>query len=158
MKKILNYIYKEDAEILSQKSEKVTDVKAEAETIAKMLDAIIDVPDAAGLSAIQIGIPKRICLCRWGGKTLIMINPEITRTRGEQEFVEGCLSFPYAYTKVKRHQKVWCKYLNPDGEECEIAEGGRMSDIIQHELDHFEGKCAVYEAAAANLSKDIKGK
>ncbi len=153
MKKILNYIYQEDADILSQKSEIVTDISEEVETIAKMKDAIKDEPDAAGISAIQIGIPKRICICSWGGNTITMINPEVVRSRGEQEFVEGCLSFPYAYAKVKRAQKVWCKYLDENGKEQEIAEGGRMSDIIQHELDHFEGKCAVHEFAKADLLK-----
>ena len=73
-----------------------------------------------------------------------MINPTITRTRGETEFLEGCLSVPNKYSKISRAQKVWCTYLDENGEQKEIAEGGRMSNIIQHELDHFEGICKLY--------------
>ena len=51
---------------------------------------------------------------------------------------------PGVYKKVTRFQKVWCSYLNENGEQQEIAQGGRMSDIIQHELDHFEGECKLY--------------
>ena len=51
---------------------------------------------------------------------------------------------PGVYKKVKRFQKVWCSYLDEKGNQQEIAEGGRMSNIIQHELDHFEGECKLY--------------
>ena len=72
-----------------------------------------------------------------------MINPKITKTRGKQIFVEGCLSIPAVFKKIERFQKVWCSYIDENGEVREIAEGGRMSDIIQHELDHFEGVCKI---------------
>ena len=101
--------------------------------------------DGRGISAVQIGVLKTVCYITWGGKEIVMINPKITRTRGEKEFVEGCLSAPTILKKVKRAQKVWCTYLDENWEEQEIAEGGRMSNIIQHELDHFEGKCKVAE-------------
>ena len=75
---------------------------------------------------------------------MLLINPVITHSRGEQEYLEGCLSVPGVYKKVKRFQKVWCSYLDENGNQQEIAQGGRMSDIIQHELDHFEGECKLY--------------
>ena len=73
-----------------------------------------------------------------------MINPVITRSRGSQKFLEGCLSVPGKYVEVERAQKVWCTYTDENGDIKEIAEGGRMSNIIQHELDHFQGICKVY--------------
>ena len=72
-----------------------------------------------------------------------MINPVITRQRGNVEFEEGCLSVPNKLKKIKRAQKVWCSYKDENWQDQEIADGGRMSDIIQHELDHFNGKCLV---------------
>ena len=47
---------------------------------------------------------------------------------------------------VKRAQKVICKYTDENGNEKEIGQGGWMSAIIQHELDHFEGSCEVFKA------------
>ena len=145
IKRILNYRNEEDKEILSQKSETVENIDEVKDLIQDLKDTLHAIPDAKGLSAIQLGINKRICICSWGGDEVLLINPVITHSRGEQEYLEGCLSVPGVYKKVKRFQKVWCSYLDENGEQQEIAQGGRMSDIIQHELDHFEGECKLYE-------------
>lgn len=144
IKRILNYRNEEDKEILSQKSETVENIDEVKDLIQDLKDTLHAIPDAKGLSAIQLGINKRICICSWGGDEVLLINPVITRSRGEQEYLEGCLSVPGVYKKVTRFQKVWCSYLDENGEQQEIAQGGRMSDIIQHELDHFEGECKLY--------------
>ena len=145
IKRILNYRNEEDKEILSQKSETVENIDEVKDLIQDLKDTLHAIPDAKGLSAIQLGINKRICICSWGDDEVLLINPVITRSRGEQEYLEGCLSVPGVYKKVTRFQKVWCSYLDENGEQQEIAQGGRMSDIIQHELDHFEGECKLYE-------------
>lgn len=144
IKRILNYRNEEDKEILSQKSETVENIDEVKDLIQDLKDTLHAIPDAKGLSAIQLGINKRICICSWGGDEVLLINPVITRSRGEQEYLEGCLSVPGVYKKVTRFQKVWCSYLDENGNQQEIAQGGRMSDIIQHELDHFEGECKLY--------------
>lgn len=144
IKRILNYRNEEDKEILSQKSETVENIDEVKDLIQDLKDTLHAIPDAKGLSAIQLGINKRICICSWGDDEVLLINPVITRSRGEQEYLEGCLSVPGVYKKVTRFQKVWCSYLDENGEQQEIAQGGRMSDIIQHELDHFEGECKLY--------------
>lgn len=144
IKKVLKYSNEEDKEILSQKSEVVENLEEIQELIQDLKDTLHSIPDAKGLSAIQLGINKRVCICSWDGNEILLINPVITRSRGEQEYLEGCLSVPGVYKKVKRFQKVWCSYLDENGNQQEIAEGGRMSDIIQHELDHFDGKCKLY--------------
>lgn len=144
IKRILNYRNEEDKEILSQKSETVENINEVKDLIQDLKDTLHAIPDAKGLSAIQLGINKRMCICSWGGDEVLLINPIITRSRGEQEYLEGCLSVPGIYKKVTRFQKVWCSYLDENGEQQEIAQGGRMSDIIQHELDHFEGECKLY--------------
>ena len=144
IKRILNYRNEEDKEILSQKSETVENIDEVKDLIQDLKDTLHAIPDAKGLSAIQLGINKRICICSWGGDEVLLINPVITRSRGEQEYLEGCLSVPGVYKKITRFQKVWCSYLDENGEQQEIAQGGRMSNIIQHELDHFEGECKLY--------------
>ena len=144
IKRILNYRNEEDKEILSQKSETVENIDEVKDLIHDLKDTLHATPDAKGLSAIQLGINKRICICSWGGDEILLINPVIIRSRGKQEYLEGCLSVPGVYKKVTRFQKVWCSYLDENGNQQEIAQGGRMSDIIQHELDHFEGECKLY--------------
>ena len=136
--------YPKDKDILSQKSEEVKENEDISELIQDLKDTLHSIPSAKGLSAIQIGINKRVCFVSWGGDEILLINPVIIRSRGKQEYLEGCLSVPGVYKKVKRFQKVWCSYLDENGNQQEIAQGGRMSDIIQHELDHFEGECKLY--------------
>ena len=144
IKRILSYRNEEDKETLSQKSEAVENIDEVKDLIQDLKDTLHAIPDAKGLSAIQLGINKKICICSWSNDEVLLINPVITRSRGEQEYLEGCLSVPGVYKKVTRFQKVWCSYLDENGEQQEIAQGGRMSDIIQHELDHFEGECKLY--------------
>ena len=144
IRKILKYDNEEDRKILCQKSEKVDNINEIKDLIQDLKDTVHSIQDAKGLSAIQIGINKQVCFCSWAGEEVVLINPTITRSRGQQEYIEGCLSVPGVYKKILRFQKVWCSYLDENGEQKEIAKGGRMSNIIQHELDHFEGVCKLY--------------
>ena len=137
-------IYPESKEILTQKSEEVGDINEEIKNIIEDLNDTLNDSTGCGISAIQIGIPKRICIIKYNSENIVMINPKITNARGEVYFREGCLSAPGVYTDVKRAQKVWCSYLDENGREKEIAQGGLCSVIIQHELDHFDGWCEVF--------------
>lgn len=137
-------IYPESKEILTQKSEEVGDINEEIKNIIEDLNDTLNDSTGCGISAIQIGIPKRICIIKYNNENIVMINPKITNARGEVYFREGCLSAPGFYTNVKRAQKVWCSYLDENGREREIAQGGLCSVIIQHELDHFDGWCEVF--------------
>ena len=143
IKKILTY--PEDKEILTTKSMKVENIEEVRELIKDLKDTLHATDLGKGISAIQIGVPKQVCICSWGGKEIVMINPIITRTRGKQDFLEGCLSAPGKFKIVPRFQKVWCTFIDENGEIKEIADGGRMSNIIQHELDHFKGDCPLFE-------------
>lgn len=143
IKRILTY--PEDKEILTAKSEKVKDIESVKELIQDLKDTLHATDSGKGISAVQIGVLKQICICSWGGKEIVMINPVITRSRGNQKFSEGCLSAPGKFKMVPRFQKVWCTYTDENGETKEIAEGGRMSNIIQHEMDHFDGYCPMFE-------------
>lgn len=140
-------IYPESKEILTQKSEEVGDINEEIKNIIEDLNDTLNNSTGCGISAIQIGIPKRICIIKYNNENIVMINPKITNARGEVYFKEGCLSAPGFYTNVKRAQKVWCSYLDENGREREIAQGGLCSVIIQHELDHFDGWCEVFNEA-----------
>lgn len=137
--------YPNDKDLLTTPSEDVKNLDEVKILIQDLKDTLHNTRDGKGISAIQIGVPKKVCICSWAGDEIVMINPKITRTRGSQEYAEGCLSAPGVYKMVPRYQKVWCEYLDENWEVKEIAEGGRMSNIIQHELDHFDGSCPVFE-------------
>ena len=139
--------YPQDKEILSQISEEVE--WKDCQDLIQDLKDTLAASDGVGISAIQIGVPKRVCYIKYSGHDLVMINPVITwrrsGTSGKKMFKEGCLSAPGKYVMVERSQKVICQYTDENGEQKEIGEGGWISVIIQHELDHFDGSCHVFE-------------
>lgn len=141
IKRILTY--PNDKEILISKSEEVTDINEIQDLIQDLKDTLKNTT-GCGISAVQIGELKRICIIKYNGDYITMINPVITRTRGEVLFQEGCLSAPATYTTVKRAKKVWVSYLDEKGNKKELDQGGLCSVIIQHELDHFDGWCEVF--------------
>lgn len=144
IKKIL--IYPENKEILTQKSEKIEDITDEIKVLAQdLMDTLKSNKTGIGISAIQIGIAKKMCIIKNNIDYIVMINPCITRQRGSILFEEGCLSAPGTTKKVRRAQKVWCDYTDLQGNYKTIDQGGLTSIIIQHELDHFEGWCHVFD-------------
>ena len=137
--------YPQDKDILTKESIPVTEFTDEIKDIIQDLkDTVID-SNGAGISAIQIGKPYQICVINWCG-IHVLVNPKITRTRGEHTMKEGCLSVPGLYVETTRYQKVWITALDENGNEYEYAEGGNGSYIAQHELDHFKGKCNLFDA------------
>lgn len=137
-------VYPKNKDILTQKSEEVGGINDEIKNIIQDLKDTLNNSTGCGISAVQIGILKRICIIKYNNEEIVMINPRITNSRGEIYYKEGCLSAPGIYTDVKRAQKVWCTYLDENGKEKEIAQGGLCSVIIQHELEHFDGWCEVF--------------
>lgn len=157
IKEILTY--PKNKEILELKSEEITDINDEIKTLAQdLIDTLNMTKTGVGISAIQIGVPKKMCVIKYNNEVYYMINPVITRTRGEQIVNEGCLSAPDTFIDVTRAQKVWCEYTDLDGGRREISQGGLFSAIVQHELDHFEGGCEVFKGITNNKVeiKEIK--
>lgn len=145
IKKILTY--PEDKEILTKVSEEVKNVSEVQDLIQDMKDTLHSTEHGVGISAVQIGVLKRVCVIHHNGKDTVLINPIITKTRGEQTSREGCLSVPEKYGDFTRPQKVWVEYIDETGRKREIAEGGFMTRIICHELDHLKGWCPVFGLA-----------
>lgn len=143
IKDVLLYENEKDREVLIQKSVETT-AEESKQLIEDLRDTLNASKNGCGISAVQIGELKRVCIIKYNGKEIVMINPVITRTRGEVNSEEGCLSVPHLFGTFKRAQKVWCEYTDENGNRKEIAEGGLCSRIIQHELEHMDGWCEVF--------------
>ena len=96
--------------------------------------------NGVGLAAPQVGILKRIVVIDVDYETpLVLINPVIVESDGEQTGDEGCLSLPGKVATVTRPNHVICRCLNENMEEIEIEGEGLLARAICHELDHLEG-------------------
>ena len=128
-------------EILRKKSREVEVVD---DRIRELLDDMVDTMhkyNGVGLSAVQVGILKRLVVIDlYDDKGPIkLVNPIITKTKGEQEVEEGCLSFPNKYAKIIRPAEVVAEALDENGNKIKIKAKGLLAQAICHELDHLEG-------------------
>lgn len=108
------------------------------ELIEDMLDTMYD-SEGVGLAAPQVGILKRIVVIDIGEGPIVMINPEILETSGEQTGQEGCLSLPGQAGIVTRPNYVKAKALNENMEEYIIEGTELLARAICHECDHLDG-------------------
>ena len=106
--------------------------------IEDMLDTMYQAA-GVGLAVPQVGILKRIVVIDVGEGPIVMINPEILETSGEQTGEEGCLSVPGKAGVVTRPNYVKARALNENMEEYIIEGEELLARAICHELDHLDG-------------------
>lgn len=108
------------------------------ELIVDMLDTMYDA-NGVGLAAPQVGVLRQMVVIDIGEGPVVLINPEIIETSGEQTGDEGCLSVPGMAGQVTRPQYVKVRTLNIDMEEVEIEGEDLMARALCHEIDHLSG-------------------
>ena len=130
--------------------------KESREIIQTLIDSFLERDDAVGLAAPQIGINKRIIAFRNKGfdegkgkikdpnDFEVLVNPRITQTRGEKVMgAEGCLSCPDIQVEISRFPEIKVRALNAKGEKINIRYLDYVARVIQHEIDHLDGKLIV---------------
>ncbi len=129
-------------DVLERKCKEVKEVTPRIrELIDDMLDTMYDA-NGVGLAAPQVGILKRIVVIDVSPEAdspIIMINPEILETDGEQTGYEGCLSIPGKSGVVTRPNYVKAKAFDLDMNEYIIEGEELLARAICHELDHLDG-------------------
>ena len=106
--------------------------------INDMLDTMYEA-NGVGLAAPQVGILKRLVVIDVGEGPIVLINPEIIETAGEQTGDEGCLSVPGKAGEVTRPNYVKVKALNEDMEEIILEGEELLARAFCHEIDHLDG-------------------
>lgn len=110
-----------------------------------------------GLSAIQVGVPKRIIVIDVGMGRQEFINAEVTDRRGDfVPLLEGCLSIPGFFEIVKRYTAITVKYQDRDLNPKELVINGglqtQLAQCLQHEIEHAQGLLFVEKLPAATRS------
>lgn len=94
---------------------------------------------AAGLAANMIGSNKRIIVFGINQIPVIMVNPKITSHSSSYQATEGCLSLQ-GERSVTRYQEITVNYLDENFKQQTGKFHGFVAEVIQHEIDHCEGK------------------
>ncbi len=121
---------------------KCKEVKEVTPKIVELIDDMIETmyeANGVGLAAPQVGILKRLVVIDVGEGPIVMINPEILETSGEQTGDEGCLSLPGKAGQVTRPNYVKARAFDEDMEEYIIEGEELLARAICHELDHLDG-------------------
>ena len=136
----LEKIRTEGDPVLTKVSRPVTEMTPKLRTlIFDMLDTMYE-EMGVGLAAPQVGILKRVVTIDVGDGPMVLINPEILETSGEQTGDEGCLSVPGMAGQVTRPNYVKVKALDENMEEVVYEGTELLARAFCHEIDHLDGK------------------
>jgi peptide deformylase len=140
--------------VLRQKAAPVERVDDELRrTLDDMLETMYDAP-GVGLAAPQVNISRRFIVLDAGNDAdegeeevrnpMFMINPEIVnRGEGMRSYEEGCLSLPDVRVEIERPNEITVRYLDRDGNPQELEADGFLATVIQHEVDHLDGRLII---------------
>ena len=129
-------------EILHKKSKQVEEINEKIQTLIDDMIETMHKYNGVGLAAVQVGILKRVIVIDLydDNGPMVLINPEIIKTKGEQEVQEGCLSFPNQFAKIIRPMEVVVEYLDRDGKKQKKKAKELLAQAISHEIDHLNGE------------------
>jgi len=158
-------VNQEDSRILRQACDDLP-IPLDSESkkaIKTLVDAFLERDDASGLAAPQIGITRKIIIFRnkgfekdgasdgkWSKRDVeVLINPRITQCRGDQVILaEGCLSCPEIKVEIARFPEIKVRGFDMYGQKISKRYLDYVARIVQHEIDHLEGKLIVdYEGS-----------
>jgi len=145
--------------LLRKRSQAVERIDAE---LGKLADDMLETMYAApgvGLAAVQVGVPRRLIVIDTVKEDdppapLILVNPEIVALGPNLRLhEEGCLSIPDERIEIERPGSLTVRYLDRDGKAQELQAEGLLATVIQHEIDHLNGKLII--DYLSRLKRDI---
>ena len=149
--------------ILRKKCSRVTDFSKLSALIDNMFDTMYE-EEGIGLAANQVGVDINLFIIDISHTDddefpRIFINGEITSSRGESVFSEGCLSIPEIALEVTRPEVILFKYQDIHEKWHKEEFDGLLARAIQHEIDHLNGVLIidlVSEMQRLKINKEVK--
>jgi peptide deformylase len=122
------------------------------DTLRRLADDMLETMYAApgvGLAAPQVGVSRRLVVLDVSAKEderqpMVLINPKIVALGEERRvYEEGCLSIPDVKVEIERPASLTVAFLDRDGRPQEMAADGLLATVIQHEVDHLDGRLII---------------
>lgn len=126
---------------LKKKAENVKIIDTNIKKLAKNMIETMLYNNGIGLAATQVNVQKKIIVINITSfiRPLIIINPKIIYKKGYSFELEGCLSFPNIFIKVKRNKIIKIKFIDINGKNNILTTDNLLSICLQHEIDHLNG-------------------
>jgi len=125
--------------VLTQRAADVDDVDGRMVRLVQDMFVTMYEAPGVGLAAPQIGVQKRFFVYDHDDRPGVVINPVIVESRGEAEFVEGCLSIPGLSFEIVRPAEIHVRGFDLDGNELDLELDDFAARVFQHEIDHLDG-------------------
>ena len=129
--------------VLRKKARPIQMFNDELRQLARQLIATMYANDGIGLAAPQVGQDMQAFVANPSqrrGKELIIVNPILDLADGRAGIVEGCLSVPHVWERVKRAARVRMRGQDLSGKPVVIEAEGLLAIVLQHEFDHLQGR------------------
>lgn len=158
-------IYKYGDDILKLKAKEVENLDGKiAQLVDRMTRTLHKTYSAIGLAAPQVGESLRLSIIDLSmgenkDDQIVLINPEILETEGNETGDEGCLSFPGLTLTINRAARIFLKNFDMNGKEVRKEIDGFLARVIQHELDHLNGTLIIDRVSSLKrqfVKKEIK--
>ena len=130
-------------EILTKQCKEVTKMTLRTKILIDDMFETMYEANGVGLAAPQVGVLKKIVVIDVGEGPIVLINPEIIETSGEQTGEEGCLSVPGKWGYVTRPDHVKVRALDKEMNPVELEGEGLLARAFCHEIDHLSGQLYV---------------
>ncbi len=147
--------------LLRRPSAPVERIDADLKRLVDNMFATMYKAPGVGLAAVQVGVPRRLIVMDIvkndtdPKKPIVMFNPEIVEVIGAEMRMheEGCLSIPDIYAELERPAQVRVRYLDLAGKPLAMVCEGMLATVVQHEIDHLNGK--LFIDYLSKLKRDI---
>jgi len=140
--------------VLTTPTRPVTEFGAALEPLLADMRASLEAEKGVGIAANQIGVALRIAIVApEESPAFVVANPEWLERTGKVTYDEGCLSVPEEWEHCPRFEKVRVKFQDETGAVKELSADGRVAHVLQHEIDHLDGR--VYVDHLSSLKKSL---
>ena len=129
--------------VLRSKARPVSMFTDDIRQLARDLIETMYANDGVGLAAPQIGQDVQVFVANPSqarGRELVVVNPALETARGRTANIEGCLSLPTIWERVKRAAHVRMSGQDLGGKPQVIEAEGLLAVVLQHEFDHLQGR------------------
>jgi peptide deformylase len=127
--------------VLRMRADEVREFDEELRNVRERMIQLMHDAEGVGLAATQVGILRRFFVCTLDGEDRLLVNPVVTPVGEDTDLdTEGCLSLGSVRVPVERSVKVRLEAQDVDGAAVELELEGYPARVVQHEVDHLDGK------------------
>ena len=136
-------LYVEPHPVLRTKARPVETFTEDLQRLTQDLIETMYANDGIGMAAPQVGCDLQVFVANPSqalGQELVVVNPVLEVARGQARIVEGCLSLPHIWERVRRSARVRLQGRDAFGKHLLLEADGLLAIVLQHEFDHLQGR------------------